>query len=471
MNSEELVRSLKKLDEITALKEVTSLTNYVFPGTHCPLMGAALVVRGIEDAMMLVIGTDECSYYTKSMAMGDNFGGIQGRCTSVIVDSHDITFGSVEKTESAVRELMEEYKPSCLFLVTTCVIEIIGDDFDSLADSLSEEFNIPILPIHTEHFKSQDHIPGIERSITACFGMMKQQECDGSVNVLGQRLGNFDETELYSVMKDHDIKIGLTLPSGCTCEDIVVGAKAKVNLVVHSSALPLAKKMKKKFGTPYVAFERMADPERVLKAYSEFFGFLDKELPNSIQELYDKAVKTVEKAKKSLQDVSYVYGNTPYAPFEINCFMAEKLGMIPALIQLSALKEEDRPYKEYLEQKHNPYVTRTANIAPLQHVYDVLSPNLYLGHEYADRLQKKNIALVHSDRANSMLGFDAVEFIVSGLVSAAKTAESYRNGTVPEGMPMGMMGMMMGKPEGKPSGHPAGKPMGGHPAGMPKGGM
>ena len=45
------------------------LTAAMFPGTHCPLMGAAMAVRGISDALMLIIGTDECTYYTKHFSV------------------------------------------------------------------------------------------------------------------------------------------------------------------------------------------------------------------------------------------------------------------------------------------------------------------------------------------------------------------------------------------------------------------
>ncbi len=37
---------------------------------------------------------------------------------------------------------MEERKPAAVFLVTTCVPEIIGDDFDAAADILTEDKKI-----------------------------------------------------------------------------------------------------------------------------------------------------------------------------------------------------------------------------------------------------------------------------------------------------------------------------------------
>ena len=100
------------------------------------LMGAAMAVRGISDALMLIIGTDECTYYTKHFSIhADNFGGLNGRCVSVALDGHDVTFGCAKKVEDAFDEMMAEYHPQAVFLVTTCVVEIIGDDIDALAGS------------------------------------------------------------------------------------------------------------------------------------------------------------------------------------------------------------------------------------------------------------------------------------------------------------------------------------------------
>ncbi|MFQ9523838.1 MAG: nitrogenase component 1 [Phascolarctobacterium faecium] len=92
---------------------------------------------GIKDSLIVVVGTDECTYYTKSMTIhSEKFGGIGGRCVSVVLDDHDVTFGSAEKVQEAFKEIIEEYRPQCVFLVTTCVIEIIGDDFDAISEGL-----------------------------------------------------------------------------------------------------------------------------------------------------------------------------------------------------------------------------------------------------------------------------------------------------------------------------------------------
>lgn len=420
MDGKKLVQKMKRLRDVESIKEVKSLSAAMFPGTHCPLMGAAMAVRGIRDSLMMIIGTDECAYYTKHMTLhSDEYGGLMGRVVSVTLDSHDVTFGCVKKVEQAFREVVEEYKPSAVFLVTTCVVEIIGDDFDAAAIQLSDEYGIPVMAVHTEHFKCENHMPGLERTMTACLSLMKKRPCDGSVNLLGQRMGNFDDTELSHILQASGVKVNLQLPCGCTVDDIRGAAAAKVNIVVGDIALPLAKKMKAQFGIPYVFFDKFADPERIAACYRRLFDVLELPWPDSLNQLYQQAKTAQAQGKGALQGVTYIYGNTPFRCFEFNSFMTG-LGMVPQIIQASAIAEEDRADVEAILAVSDPYITKTANIAPLQYVYDELHPMLYLGHEYAARLRAKGIAMVRTDRAGSMLGFEVTLYAVRALITAAQ---------------------------------------------------
>ena len=125
--------------------------------------------------------------------------------------------------------------------------------------------------------------------------------------------------------------------------------------------------------------------------------------------------------------MTYLYGNTPFRCYEFNRFMAE-VGMVPQLIQTNALKPEDEGDRAAILALCDPYVTKTANIAPLQYIYDVLHPMLYLGHEYAARLRAKGVALVRTDGAGNMLGYEVTAFVVRALCNAAKEARALREG-------------------------------------------
>ncbi len=426
VNGKLLLERLKPLSKIESIKDIPQLTQALFPGTHCPLMGAAMAVGGIKGSLIVVIGTDECSYYTKSMTLhSERFGGPGGRCVSVVLDGHDVTFGSAPKMHKAFKEIMAEYKPECVFLVTTCVVEIIGDDYDAIADELSAEYGVPVLSVHTEHFKCEDHLPGLERTITVCLDMMEPREKGDTVNVLGQRMGEFNTTELYKMLVNAGVKVGMQLPSGTTVDEIKNAASARVNIVVNDIALPLAKKMQSSFGVPYVHFNKFVYPDKIYESYQKLFAYLGVPLPPEVTQKYAAAQSCIEENKAALNGVSYIYGNTPYYCFELNSFLAQ-LGMVPQVIQTNRYSEDDAVYAAELLKHADPLVCKAANIAPMQYIYDELHPNIYMGHEFGARLRKKGIAILHSDAAGSMLGFEVTVYLIKQLAAAAQEAAAFR---------------------------------------------
>lgn len=425
MDGNELLGRLNRLSKVQTIKDIPQLTTALFPGTHCPLMGAAMIAGGIKDCLLVIVGTDECSYYTKSLTLSERYGGINGRCVSVVLNSHDVTFGSAESMHKAFKEIVAEYRPKCVMLVTTCVIEVIGDDYDAIAEELTKQYNIPVMAVHTEHFKCEDHFPGFERAITACQSIMQPQECDGSVNVLGQRFGDFADTELYALLTKSGVKIGVQLPSGCTSDDIRHAPAAKVNIVVNDIALPLAQAMQEQYNIPYVYFNRFAAPEKILQAYQHLFAYLELPLPAEVNAKFDECKALEQKTLPVVQGVPYIFGNTQYDCFELNSYLC-RLGLVPQLIQSNKLRQEHFEDIKGILATTDPYVCKAANIAPLQYVYDILHPWIYIGHEFGERLRRKGIAQLHSDPAGKMLGFECNTFLLKILQQTVADAKVFR---------------------------------------------
>ena len=425
MDGNELLGRLNRLSKVQTIKDIPQLTTALFPGTHCPLMGAAMIAGGIKDCLLVIVGTDECSYYTKSLTLSDRYGGINGRCVSVVLNSHDVTFGSAESMHKAFKEIVAEYQPKCVMLVTTCVIEVIGDDYDAIAEELTKQYSIPVMAVHTEHFKCEDHFPGFERAITACQSIMQPQECDGSVNVLGQRFGDFADTELYALLTKSGVKIGVQLPSGCTSDDIRRAPAAKINIVVNDIALPLAQAMQEQYNIHYVYFNRFAAPEKILQAYQHLFAYLELPLPAEVNAKFDECKALEQETMPVVQGVPYIFGNTQYDCFELNNYLC-RLGLVPQLIQSNKLRQEHFEDIKGILATTDPYVCKAANIAPLQYVYDVLHPWIYIGHEFGERLRRKGIAQLHSDPAGKMRGFECNTFLLKILQQAVADAKVFR---------------------------------------------
>lgn len=170
----DILHNIRRLSEVNEQRDIKPLMATSFPGTHCPLMGVLMTVRQLPEAVTVIVGTDECTYYSKLLANMKIFGSLKESCVSVVIDDYNVTFGTIKKTKKAVAEIFEAGAPKCIVLVTTCVLEIIGDDYDALVDELEERYHVPILLVRTEHFQCRDHLLGIERTLTATVKLMRK---------------------------------------------------------------------------------------------------------------------------------------------------------------------------------------------------------------------------------------------------------------------------------------------------------
>jgi nitrogenase molybdenum-cofactor synthesis protein NifE len=408
------LNKLKKISQIENAKDIKQLSNAQFPGTHCPLFGVALTAGYVKDLVALVVGTDECTYYTKTFAMdreyedkeGDNF-------LSFAINQDDVVFGCGNKIEDAVLEIEKKYNPKAIMLVTTCVLEVIGEDFEAIVFSLQDRVKAKLLVVHTEHFKCNSHIPGIERTLEALGDLMEEQAVDkNTVNLLGPRYSGVENTELLKLLKSKGITINLVLPSRCGIEKIQKAPSAKLNIVTDFTALSLAEKMKRKFGIEYVYFDKYLSVERIEEGYRKVAECLNLDIDSEISSMASEAKTVISNGRRILEGKKFIYGNTPMLAFEVSSFLCS-LGMEPALIQARDLYINDDLYmKEILNMGHDPYVSRIANIAPLQVLYSEIRPDIYIGHENPQNLMKNGIMQVVLDSAASKLGFEVPMTVV-----------------------------------------------------------
>lgn len=433
LDGNKMLHSMIRLSEAAHMKQVKPLSYALFPGYHCPLMGAMMTIDEIDHSVMVVIGPDECAFYTKLAT--DTGGPISAKgcqIVSVVLDQHDVTFGCQEKMDEAFEELMEEFKPQIVYLVTTCVVEVIGDDIDAMAEGYSDRYGLPVVVVHAENFKTDDHLPGIEHTLDSSLALMEPQQTCDCVNVLGMRLGDFRKTEVYRYLRESGIGLGLQLPGRTSAEAVRTAPKAACNIVVHPVGLPLARAMERKFGTPYVVFERFSDPDRILECYETLYAILGKTLPAGLRDLYGAMTEKTAGARKALTGKRYISGNTALSNYELHSFLAEKLEVTPLLLQISDLDEDSVPYRQKLLERADPYVTRSANLAALPHLYPLLKPEFNIGAGDPVALGKNGIATVRMMRAYNTLGFEVTEMVLDAFLKAAKQrAEAGMGGMKP----------------------------------------
>lgn len=422
LDGNKMLQKMKRLSEAKNMKQVKPLSYALFPGYHCPLMGAMLTIKEIDDSVMVVIGPDECAYYTQLATSGGSMKANGCRVVSVVLNQHDVTFGCQEKMDEAFGELMEEFSPKVVYLVTTCVVEVIGDDIDAMAAGYQEKYNLPVVVVHAENFKTDDHLPGIEHTLDGSIDVMEKQPTQDCVNVLGLRLGDFTKTEVYRFLTEAGTGIGMMLPGKASAEAIRTAPKAKCNLVVHPVGLPLAKEMKERFGIPYVMFERYSDPDRIFSCYRELFSVLGKALPKELAQLHGQMTELVEEARPVLDGKTYISGNTALCNYELHSFMADRLNVKPLLLQISDLDDDGIAFREKLMEYCDPYVTRAANLGAIGYLYPLLKPDFNIGSGNTKELHRLGIPSVRMMQAYHSLGFEVCRMVVNAFLTANKEA-------------------------------------------------
>lgn len=416
--SDDILHNIRRLSEVNEQRDIKPLMATSFPGTHCPLMGVLMTVRQMPEVVTVIIGTDECTYYSKLLANMKIFGSLKESCVSVVIDDYDVTFGTIKKTKKAVAETFETGALKCIVLVTTCVLEIIGDDYDALVDELEEKYHIPVLLVRTEHFQCRDHLPGIERTLTATVKLMQKMPAENVVNILGNGAPLPQNSALLQLLEQAGVQVGLQLPGKCSLQDLALAGRAKLNIVVDELGLELAKQMQARLAVPYVYFPPMCNPQNILQAYKELAVALAVELPSAVAETWEKCLALQQQVQDKLQGIGYIYGNSPYNCWELNTYLAA-LGLKPLMIQMSTLKNKEA--KKELLQYADPYICKSANLAAMEFVYDKLKPQLYIGRSFTDSLARKGIFGIDSMPGQSLLGFNGCRGLLQRLLDFAQT--------------------------------------------------
>ena len=83
-------------------------------------------------------------------------------CTDL--NENDTVFGAIDSLRKIVQHTWEEYHPDAIFISTSCVSGVIGEDVDGLADELKDEYPVPVIPVHCEGFKSRIWASGFDIS-------------------------------------------------------------------------------------------------------------------------------------------------------------------------------------------------------------------------------------------------------------------------------------------------------------------
>ncbi|MBI4780954.1 MAG: nitrogenase iron-molybdenum cofactor biosynthesis protein NifE [Oscillatoriophycideae cyanobacterium NC_groundwater_1537_Pr4_S-0.65um_50_18] len=340
-----------------------SCTQVAQPGAAqggCAFDGAMIALVPITDAAHLVHGPIACA---------GNSWGSRGSMSSgpmlykmgftTDLTENDVIFGGEKKLYTAILEVKERYSPAAVFVYSTCVTALIGDDLDAVCQKAAEKTGVPVVPVNSPGFigsKNLGNRVGGESLLEYVVGTREPEiTTPYDINLIGEY--NI-AGELWGVLPLFE-KLGIRVLAQITgdgrYEDIACSHRAKLNVMICSKALiNMARKMEERYGIPYIeeSFYGVADMNRCLRNIAAKIG--DTDLQQRVELLIaeetiklDNALAPYRAKLKGKRVVLYTGGVKSWSIISA----AKDLGMEVCATSTKKSTEEDKArIKELLGQ-------------------------------------------------------------------------------------------------------------------------
>lgn len=264
----------------------------------CVYSGARVALNPVTDAIHLVHGPIGCASYTWDIR-GSLSSDKETFRTSFSTDMKelDVVFGGEKKLSKSIDELVELYNPPAIFVYSTCIVGIIGDDLEAICKEATERVGIPVLPVKSEGFKGTKS-DGYKAACNALMELVGTKEPEFTseyrINILGDYNVAGDVWLVKPLFEKMGIQVITSMTGDATVDSISKSHGAQLNLVQCSGSMTyLAKWMKKEFGIPFkkVSYFGIEDLAIALRTTAEFFG--SQEMMDIAEEIIEQETKRI----------------------------------------------------------------------------------------------------------------------------------------------------------------------------------
>lgn len=389
----------------------------------CVYGGARVVLMPITDAVHLVHGPAGCASCTWDIR-GSRTSGEDlyktGFSTNLL--EKDIVFGGEKKLLDTIIEINNLYQPAAIFVYSTCVVGLIGDDLNCVCRKAENITKCRVIPVQSEGFRSFNKSLGHQLACDALLNnvigtgrmedkLAREISSQPTLNIVGEFNVAGDLWAIKPLIERMGIKV-LSVITGDSCvEEIARAHYADLNIVqCQKSSNYLARQMEENYNIPFlkVNFFGIEDTAQSLRAISEFFQ--NPEMIKKVQKIIETELEMVQSEisyfKKRLTNkrvAVYVGGNKAWSL--IRAF--EELGMKVIMTGTQNGLPED--YERIMETvSEGTLIVDDANSMELARLLQKYQPDLVIsGAKEKYMVHKLGIPFCdfNHDRITSFAGF------------------------------------------------------------------
>ncbi len=302
----------------------------------CSTSNAACTTILIQDAAVISHGPVGCSTCLHEFAftyrVNAPLRGVekptQRKVYSTNLTEKDTIYGGLVKLENTIREVYKRADPHVIFVLTTCASGIIGDDVESVTNSLEEELGIPIVAIFCEGFRSKLWTSGFDAGYHGIARKLIKpaEKKSNTINVI-----NFWGSDVFNEWFGRlGYKANYITPYS-TLESLQHSSEAACTVQACATlGSYLATALDQEFGVPELKNSPpygIAQTERWFRELGQILG-KEKEVEELLAEERDKYMPRIEELRKQLSGkTAYVTAGASHGHSLLA--MLQELGMKP----------------------------------------------------------------------------------------------------------------------------------------------
>lgn len=244
------------------------------------------------------------------------------------MNEKDTVFGATDTLRDIVLKTYQSYHPKAIFVATSCVTGIIGEDVDSIVEEIKEEIPVPVVAVHCEGFKSRIWASGFDISDHAVLQSIVKPPREKRDVINFKNFFESEREQITELFEEFDVKVQF-LYQNATVEELEHISESLATVCICGTlGTYLGNALEELYGVPYV---RTINPlgitgyETWLREIGKVIGKSEK-VEKYIERERDIYIPQIEEIKKELKGLRAVIGMGPGYTYEVSRVLQE-LGM------------------------------------------------------------------------------------------------------------------------------------------------
>jgi nitrogenase molybdenum-iron protein alpha chain len=362
--------------------------------TFCQEWLAMLTLASIKDTVAIVHAPVGCSSSLTCINIFNRFGQIlrgeeplTGKWISTNLKDSDAIHGGAENLKEAIFVAENRYKPKAIFIFSSCVSGIIGEDIDAVIGQTQDEISATIIPVYCDGFKSKVWASGYDGSFQGALNYLikePKEKRENLVNIINPiTFGRVDEIEVERLLKQLGLEANF-IPNFSTTEDIGRASEAALTASLCTTFSEyFAKTLNERYHVPYT--EKLMpvgldNTDEWIREIGSFFG-KEEEVESIIKSERERIQPKVDEIKEKLGGKKAFVSAGQSRAIGIPNLLAD-LGIDIVGITAYHYDEVISDSFAQLKQRCGNFCTNVANVQPFEqtNILNREKPDLYFGH-------------------------------------------------------------------------------------------